>query len=293
MEGPRARELADFANNYRPGPRSLPDVRLEMLRSPQLGTTFRHGFKYPDAIRADEAVKVLLAQIETAPLYWCSADMVSLVEAAHLTMPDQKLEEIDPPSPHGLVFMETPFTDPDTSILGTDIPTNALLWMVNYVTDQDLWAVNIISLTNVGGDVGWFVPGFTTWPFGQCRQAAGDPIDQADRGRAAALWTLSQQSRVCPVATSYPDRAAARRLKAAGMPPTSGDVRLLDLRRPAGSNAAGGSHIEYSHRWMVSGHWRNQWMPASRTHRAQWIAPHVKGPDDKPLVIRDDVRVVR
>ncbi len=293
MDDFRAEEMYAYATNYQPKPRSLPDARLEILRSPQLGETFRLGFAYPDAVRGSESVKVLVSKISTAPLYWCSSDMVSLIEAAHPTMPDQTLNEIDPPSPHGLVFMETPFTDPDTSILGKDIPTNAFLWMVNYVIDQSIWAVNIISLTNVGGDVGWFVPGFETWPFGQPRQGAKNAIDAADRGRLAALWTMAQQDRICPPSTAHPDRPTARRVKAAGLPPDAGEVRVIDLRRPSGGTTGTGSHIEYSHRWMVSGHWRNQWMPASKTHRAQWIAPHVKGPGDKPLVIRDDVRVLR
>lgn len=281
------------AIEYRPRPRSLPDERLAILKSPQLGSTFKAGFAYPDAVRGDEAVQTLLTEVARAPLYWCSTDMASLVEAAHPTMPDQKLEQIDPPSPRGLVFMETPFTDPDTSILGADIPTNAFLWMVNYVSDRGIWAVNIVSLTNVSGGVGWFVPGFETWPVGECRQDAANPIDASDRGRLAALWTMAQQPRICPPTTTHPDRPTARRVKAAGLPPDAGDVRLIDLRRPSGSTSSAESTIEYSHRWMVSGHWRNQWMPASKTHRAQWIAPHVKGPDDKPLVIRDDVRVIR
>ena len=285
--------MRNHSLRYRPSARSLPDARLGILRSPQLAPTFTAGFECPEPDGGIGAVRTLLTNLTGAPLYWCSADMVALVEAAHPTMPDQKLEEIDPPSPLGLVFLETPVTDPDTSILGRDIPTNAFLWMVNYLTGSNAFAVNIVSLTNVGGDVGWFVPGFETWPFGECRQDAGNQIDAADRGRLAALWTMAQQHRICPPLTTHPDRPTARRVKAAGLPPDAGEVRVIDLRRPSGATRGGGSAIEYSHRWMVSGHWRNQWMPASKTHRAQWIAPHVKGPEDKPLVVREDVRVIR
>lgn len=289
----RRQALHRNAVDYRPRARALPDERLAILRSPHLDSTFRASFAYPDAVRAVEAVQTLRVEIARAPLYWCSADMVALVEAAHPTMPNQKLEEIDPPSARGLVFMETPFTDPDTSIFGANVPTNAFLWMVNFVTDRNIWAVNIVSLTNAGDDVGWFVPGFETWPVGERRQDAANPIDVSDRGRLAALWTMAQQPRICPPTTTHPDRPTARRVKAAGLPPEAGDVRVIDLRRPSGATPGSSSTVEYSHRWMVSGHWRNQWMPASKTHRAQWIAPHVKGPEDKPLVVREDVRVIR
>lgn len=45
---------------------------------------------------------------------------------------------------------------------------------------------------------------------------------------------------------------------------------------------------------IVSGHWREQ--PCGPNHgerRRQWIAPYVKGPRDKPLVLKDTVRVLR
>ena len=42
---------------------------------------------------------------------------------------------------------------------------------------------------------------------------------------------------------------------------------------------------EYSHRWVVSGHWRNQPCgPKSGDRRLTYILPYVKGPDDKPLL---------
>jgi hypothetical protein len=53
------------------------------------------------------------------------------------------------------------------------------------------------------------------------------------------------------------------------------------------------SPVDWSHRWVVSGHWRHQYLPSCGTHRQQWIASHVKGPDDKPLVVRDEVTYLR
>ncbi len=45
-------------------------------------------------------------------------------------------------------------------------------------------------------------------------------------------------------------------------------------------------HKDYSCRWTVDGHWRNQ--PHGENHslrRLQWIDPYIKGPDDMPLKV--------
>lgn len=44
----------------------------------------------------------------------------------------------------------------------------------------------------------------------------------------------------------------------------------------------------YSHRWIVQGHWRNQPYKENgeTVHKVIWIAPYVKGPDDKPLIFK-------
>ena len=39
----------------------------------------------------------------------------------------------------------------------------------------------------------------------------------------------------------------------------------------------------YSCRWIVRGHWRQQFYASRGEHAARWIAPHLKGPDDRPL----------
>lgn len=63
------------------------------------------------------------------------------------------------------------------------------------------------------------------------------------------------------------------------------EVRVITLRRPAGEKSTGESDREWKHRWMVRGHWRMQpWGPKRERVRPVWIAPHIKGPEDKPLI---------
>jgi len=52
--------------------------------------------------------------------------------------------------------------------------------------------------------------------------------------------------------------------------------------------------IDWQHRWVVRGHWRNQWYPANEEHRTIWIKEHIKGPEGKALLAKKNIfKVVR
>ena len=78
-------------------------------------------------------------------------------------------------------------------------------------------------------------------------------------------------------------RAARRRLACAGI--DDPQVRVILLRRRAyrAIDEETGVSVAWSCRWLVRGHWRAQFFPASGEHRPIWIAPYVKGPDGKPF----------
>jgi hypothetical protein len=57
-------------------------------------------------------------------------------------------------------------------------------------------------------------------------------------------------------------------------------------------STSSGDVIEWSHRWIVRGHWRQQWYPSDKEHRVLWIPPYIKGPDDRPLQVRPAVYAV-
>lgn len=64
-------------------------------------------------------------------------------------------------------------------------------------------------------------------------------------------------------------------------------VTIIRLPHRHYAHSNGESSVDWSHRWVVSGHWRKQWYPAAEVHRPKWIAPYIKGPDDLPLVIKE------
>jgi hypothetical protein len=66
-------------------------------------------------------------------------------------------------------------------------------------------------------------------------------------------------------------------------------VRVIELRSRDVISEGSASGREYSHRWVVRGHWRRQWYSADCVHRPIWIPAHIKGPAGKPLLGTDKV----
>lgn len=83
-------------------------------------------------------------------------------------------------------------------------------------------------------------------------------------------------------------RAAARRWKDL---PLAKRVNVVRLRREAGPRDPDAHRdVRWTHRWMVSGHWRMQaYGPGRAERRPLWIHGFVKGPAGTPLVISEKV----
>lgn len=98
------------------------------------------------------------------------------------------------------------------------------------------------------------------------------------------LWRLLGQ-RVAVGIQQRPPRAQRRRAEKVRYPDKY--VTVITLRRPRRPANEDGDHqpVDWSHRWFVEGHWR--WQPyKDGTVKQIWISPYIKGPEDKPLVIR-------
>jgi len=104
-------------------------------------------------------------------------------------------------------------------------------------------------------------------------------------GHVQCFWRLMSQ---LVMTTEALPRQARRQRQRAGQIDT---VKVLRLRRSRTvmEHKGEGEGIAYTHRWVVGGHWRHQpYGPKSdRYYKQIWIAPYVKGPEDKPLVIKD------
>jgi hypothetical protein len=98
-----------------------------------------------------------------------------------------------------------------------------------------------------------------------------------------AAFRLATQAGLVDRATERTPRPERRRTQRAGLPGRDvHTVRLRHATHPGGG--AGDAGREYSCRWVVRGHWRNQpWGPNRSLRRPTWVLPHVKGPDGAPL----------
>lgn len=132
---------------------------------------------------------------------------------------------------------------------------------------------------------------FTPWWLGMSYE--GNEVDENGEPTAADWWwrtvqtTLRlMQQRIASHHQERPHRAARREALRAGMPER--EIVVVRLRREShdGEPSEHEGEARYSHRFIVSGHWRNQWYPASQVHRQIWISPYVKGPEDGPLMVR-------
>lgn len=115
-----------------------------------------------------------------------------------------------------------------------------------------------------------------------------------DRRVVAALWTLLHQDGIAATTTHVVPRQQRRHAERKGVTDPKGSaVQVVTLRklhrtRPDGEPEHDGRH--YSHRWVVNGHWRNAAVGPGRTQRRlTWVTPHIKGPDDAPLLTKQRV----
>jgi len=105
------------------------------------------------------------------------------------------------------------------------------------------------------------------------------------------IFTLMQQTIVVQT-PEKPRRHVRRRLKRKDSPLHEKMVKIVRLRRVRHRETPKGESqpVDWSHRWVVSGHWRLQ--PTNQGVKRIYIMPFVKGPEDKPLLIKETVHVL-
>ncbi|WP_018505348.1 hypothetical protein [Parafrankia discariae] len=269
-------------------------------------------------------------RLADAELFYVAGDMVRLAIAAGESLPDFRLEPEDVPAPAGFLVFAEPIgsyvnsdTDPPVRIpvvaiswgqFGAEEWPRGGVWVTYYVPSNYAGMEALAQRLNgrplrqrerddlraSRAPLVWDNESFLG--FGAERDVERTPGDSHGGMGSTSLapwaqtlratWLLMNQGHIVEVDTLQPDRAAARRARRDGLPPSP--VRLIHLRRATrdqGAPVDAGEAREYTCRWMVRGHWRQQWYPARGVHRPIWINPHLKGPDDKPLRTGETVRI--
>ncbi|MFJ3793864.1 hypothetical protein [Kitasatospora sp. NPDC090091] len=129
----------------------------------------------------------------------------------------------------------------------------------------------------------------------ESRYSALDQLQQAERA-LIVTWLLMGQT-LATTEEQHASKTSAKRIARLD-PNLLTAVRYVRLRHRgiphqdrADEPAAGPRH---HHRWIVRGHWRNQYYPSRKDHRPIWIDDHLKGPDGAPILDPDKlVNVLR
>jgi hypothetical protein len=236
---------------------------------------------------------------EGAPYFW-SEPMCVLLEAAAPSFAGWRLRETDFPSFAGFCLFARRLTlDPwvgdagPVALFAGDHDMAAFTWspftnertgevVVTFVVyDQEPGFVLPTPVTTIGWELGRTLDEAVLYAVARDKPTNRRRLEEKLRYVATALALLGQTitaTRHAPV-----DRAARRRAERAGWEHDP-IVRVVELRRRVSESVARDAEpVEWSCRWVVRGHWRQQWCPLAQEHRPIWITSYVKGPEDKPL----------
>jgi hypothetical protein len=232
------------------------------------------------------------------PLY-IDPDMMTLVEKASETFEPEPLYEQDLMIPFGFVCLPRPlyYVVHDDEDIERRISYRYILWGVerhvyrdglsddvcwitiwhDYQDEDDFPRLHPSRFPQLLVVIPW--PWGTTYPnnkMGQWYQVA-KPLQ--------TLWRLMQQT-ISMSTSERASRGVTKRALRADY--TAKNITVIRLRRPKAikDEDAEPHLVDWSHRWYVGGHWRNQFYPSLNAHRQIWINPYIKGPEEKPLELR-------
>ena len=250
-------------------------------------------------------------------------DMMTLVESAADSFPPEALRKEDLLTPIGFVWLPRPLRVLDFH--EKHITIRAFAWgPVEYKVTAGKWgteandeAKSVLTEGLMLTYYSWFgdraeddyvehIDAFSAaygidmsmvhwepWLFGSSYQAHPDTPGSPNVTLRfiQTMWRLMQQN-IVTHEKARPDRASRRRAEKRGMADKM--VTVIRLRRP--KKALPEDHepkaVNWTHRWITRGHWRNQWFPSlgpsedPASHRQIWISDYVKGPEDLPLVVK-------
>lgn len=230
----------------------------------------------------DEWVESVRESLEDAPPYFWSPSTCRLVYAARHNIPD-------------FVFTSDLLPDGGTGKSG-------FFWFSELCPGVPLRAISWLRVAGPGTDepdspatfcfLPWiqYGPEIGTFPYvyhlvQEGRLLSWDPnwkLSENGDGSiiTAALLFLRQHVMITNSAPAH--RSVQRRMPDDRPAPLIQIVRLRTAERVRQETAEHESP-EWSCQWIVRGHWRQQWYPSKGRHQPKFVAPYIKGPEDKPL----------
>jgi hypothetical protein len=234
----------------------------------------------------------ILSQADT---YYISKEIADVLVGSFDTLPNSPLGDIRPSSPFGWALFERPVVCPVETPHGETWQVQGLAWgpipigydgsgsalnicifVHDYHHTRPLWDMPCVSMT-----VWPWIDGWDHWESDNDPDSANHKLSDWISKLTFSFFAFIRQECV-----SIQHQSASRPIRRHLPPSYSAEpvIKIIQLRRrsPA-TNGLEPQSRDYSCRWLVRGHWRNQFYPSSKSHRPRFIPAYVKGPDDKPL----------
>lgn len=266
-------------------PQDLPELRHAVINGWEVFTAQLNKEDY----KHNPSIQYFLTPWKLGELFYVTDDMTQLAVAAARSMPEFEMRREDLPADHGIMYFDAPLGD------DLDHPIHCCTWRPFRADDAYL-----VGKHEDGVMVDFHTQTRLLKPYVQLRPFetvaltyGGEVAALRDTGDAPKFWAhilrcawLLMQQRVATIVEQSPDRAAMRRLARLGH--AAEPVRVISLRQLE-HHGGPGTDREYHHRWVVRGHWRNQWYASQERNVPIWISPYVKGPDGAPLLAGEKV----
>ncbi|MCX4543754.1 hypothetical protein [Streptomyces sp. NBC_01565] len=252
----------------------------------------------------------LATNLRDAHMYWVAPEMAALAMSAGAQLAAARWATADRPSPCGLLWWADGIGNLDSS--GVQIPVEGIAWGP-YEGDLMMWL--LMSRSRLANEMqsrnGMSLIADQMPPmipvYGETVPVTDEPVSLAGLegqlpvpivAALAAAWLLMQQPALVEHGREWPPAAEARSSARAGLRDPAVTVATLrrqylpDIQDIDEGRDAGGRRCR--HRWVVSGHWRDQpYGPDRALRRKTWIPAYVKGPDGAPLLSTERVNVWR
>jgi hypothetical protein len=263
---------------------------------------------------APELARHLAQRVYRSKPFFITAPITQAILTASRSLPAYTFTAESFPCTAAYVWLQEPICLYDGPLHSTPVLLRAFSWYLDKSIEDEKGRIPVIfdgylvhpdrpqgvPTFHVTMYLGWTLDeryGAQAWEPGQPLEQIPNP-DQADIGDvlgqtfvrfAASCLSFLEQRLTIPVGRPA-SRASRRRVerKHATFQPES-DVQVIELRRrerrhqehpdEEGDRNTHEWHVQ----WLVSGHWRRHWYPRARAHKPRYIAPYVKGPQDKPL----------
>jgi hypothetical protein len=252
------------------------------------------------------AADALWAAVVGGETWYVESDFCQLITAALETWPHEPLLPTDVPVPSGFVLFEEALTKTDAhgntlAVRGavwsgdapelafgepeTEMKSGLLFVWLGHGGDHDDYADQMPTL--LANNPAYY-SGLHFYSLGFHAYSELEESRFPTEGTILqVLWRLTNQRIPFTSEESMP-RQLRRQGERKGLENADKVVVMRLPRRESGLvGGAEGGLARYSHRFIVSGHWRNQFYPSLAHHRQIWIAPFVKGDPELPLVVKE------